>query len=45
MLHKSRTVFIVGGLAAEPNGSARLSDLEALYKGARGDPQFKVTHG
>ena len=27
---------IVGGLAAEPNGSARLSDPEALYKGARG---------
>ena len=36
---------IVGGLAAKPNGSARLSDLEALYKGARGHPQFKVTHG
>ena len=32
-------------LTAEPNGSARQSDPEALYKGARGDPQFKVTHG
>ena len=44
-LHKSRAVYFVGGLAAEPNGSARLSDPEALYKGAWGDPQFQVTHG
>ena len=35
----------MSGLAAEPNGSARLSDPEALHIGARGDPQLKVTHG